>query len=115
MSINNKFKAAILGHAIGDALGVPVEFRKRSYLKDNPVTDMIGWGTYNLSPGTYSDDTALSLCLIEALQQESFDLSYLAQLFLKWNLDNKPSISDNNLGANQNIFKQWITVAVKPI
>ena len=45
---------------------------------------MVGWGTYGVPPGTYSDDTSMSLCLIEALQQETFDLSYLAQLFLKW-------------------------------
>ena len=82
--IHNLFKAATLGHAVGDALGVPVEFQMRHYLKDNPITDMIGWGTYGVPPGTYSDDTSMSLCLIEALQQETFDLSYLADLFLKW-------------------------------
>lgn len=28
--------AGLLGVAVGDALGVPVEFKSRSYLKDNP-------------------------------------------------------------------------------
>lgn len=51
----------LLGSIVGDALGVPVEFCQR-----NPgVTDMIGYGTYNQPPGTWSDDTSLSLCLMQ--------------------------------------------------
>ena len=39
-------KAVMLGHVIGDALGVPVEFCGREELDGNPVTDMKGFGTY---------------------------------------------------------------------
>jgi ADP-ribosyl-[dinitrogen reductase] hydrolase len=45
-------KSALFGIAVGDALGVPVEFKSRQSIKQNPVTDMIGYGTYNLPPGT---------------------------------------------------------------
>ena len=38
-----KIKAVMLGHAVGDALGVPVEFCSREELDAQPVTDMIGW------------------------------------------------------------------------
>lgn len=38
---------ALLGLAIGDAVGVPVEFIPRSDLKMQPVTDMLGYGTHN--------------------------------------------------------------------
>ncbi|MFA9424108.1 MAG: ADP-ribosylglycohydrolase family protein, partial [Sedimentibacter sp.] len=31
----------IMGLVVGDAVGVPVEFKSRDYLKKNPVTDMI--------------------------------------------------------------------------
>ena len=41
-------KSALFGVAVGDALGVPVEFSSRQTLRINPVTDMIGYGTYNL-------------------------------------------------------------------
>ena len=34
------------GLAIGDALGVPVEFKSREYLRDHPIIDMIGYGTF---------------------------------------------------------------------
>jgi len=53
----------LLGVATGDALGVPVEFRSREDIKSNPVTDMIGYGTYNLPPGIWSDDCLLSASL----------------------------------------------------
>ncbi|MEL6823875.1 MAG: ADP-ribosylglycohydrolase family protein, partial [Calditrichota bacterium] len=39
--------SAILGLCVADAVGVPVEFKSRKYLRSNPVTDMIGYGTYN--------------------------------------------------------------------
>jgi len=76
-------KSALFGLAVGDALGVPVEFKSRSTISQNPVTDMIGYGSYNLPPGTWSDDTSLALCLAEALTQE-FDLHTIGQNFIKW-------------------------------
>jgi ADP-ribosylglycohydrolase len=52
------------GSVCGDALGVPVEFIDRAELENNPVTDMIGYGTHNQPAGTWSDDTSLMLCTI---------------------------------------------------
>ena len=69
--------------AIGDALGVPVEFNSRQTIGKNPVTDMIGYGTYNLPPGTFSDDSSLTFCLAEALTKD-FDLNTIAQNFVNW-------------------------------
>lgn len=66
MSFESKFKAAIFGGIVGDTLGVPVEFRARSTYH---IEDMIGYGTYNQPPGTWSDDTSLTMCLIENLIQ----------------------------------------------
>ena len=73
----------LLGVAIGDALGVPVEFRSREYLKNNPVTTMIGYGSHNQPPGTFSDDTSLTLCLAESLTN-GFDLDDVAYKFTQW-------------------------------
>ena len=41
---------AILGLAVGDALGVPVEFRDREILKRHPVVDMREFGRQRCSP-----------------------------------------------------------------
>lgn len=57
----------LLGLAVGDAVGVPAEFRMRSDLDADPVTDMVGYGTHDQPPGTWSDDTSLTLGLAESL------------------------------------------------
>ena len=46
-----KIKSVMLGHAVGDALGVPVEFYSREELDEGPVTDMEGFGTYPFPAG----------------------------------------------------------------
>ncbi len=48
-------RSALFGVAVGDALGVPVEFRSRGYLVRNPVKDMIGCGSHNQSPADWQD------------------------------------------------------------
>ncbi|MCX7737166.1 MAG: ADP-ribosylglycohydrolase family protein [Candidatus Kapabacteria bacterium] len=80
-------KSLLFGVAVGDALGVPVEFESRNTFRLNPVKDMIGYGTYNLPPGTWSDDSSLTFCLAEALTQ-GFNLNNIGQNFVKWAYEN---------------------------
>ena len=84
---SSKIKSVLFGVAIGDALGVPVEFKSRETISRNPVSDMIGFGTYNLPPGTWSDDSSLTFCLAEALTL-GFDLNVTGQNFVKWAYEN---------------------------
>ena len=69
-----KFKqyveGAILGSVVGDALGVPGEFMTREELRENPISQMIGGGAHGQLPGTWSDDTSLTLCLLDNLDKE---------------------------------------------
>jgi ADP-ribosyl-[dinitrogen reductase] hydrolase len=87
IEINNAIKSALFGVAVGDALGVPVEFKSRDTIRTKPVTDLIGYGTYNLPAGTWSDDSSLTFCLAEALTHD-FDLHSIGQNFVKWNYEN---------------------------
>lgn len=81
----DKVKSMIIGHAIGDALGVPVEFQDRGKLEKNPVTDMRGYGTYNVPAGAWSDDTSMTLCLLESLGRlGKVDHNDIMKNFLKW-------------------------------
>lgn len=77
-------QAILYGVAVGDALGVPVEFTDRAYLKAHPLTDMIGFGTHHQPAGTWSDDSTMTFCLAEALLDEPFDLHKLANRFIAW-------------------------------
>ena len=83
MNKKNMVIGGLLGLCIGDALGVPVEFESRSSLKENPVTDMIGYRTHNQPPGTWSDDSSLAFCLAESLCN-GLDLQDIAGRFVKW-------------------------------
>ena len=64
---NYSIKSGILGLVVADALGVPYEFKSRSWCEKNPMTDMVGFGTYNLPPGTWSDDSSLALATVDGL------------------------------------------------
>ena len=73
----------IIGFCVGDALGVPYEFTERSYLKENPAVDMIGYGTYNQPKGTWSDDTSMVLCTIDSLIN-GLNYNDIASKYIKW-------------------------------
>lgn len=81
--MKNKIESGLFGLAVGDALGVPVEFQSRTYLKQNPVTEMFGFGTHHQPIGTWSDDSSLAFCLAESLCL-GYDLNDIARNFVKW-------------------------------
>ncbi len=64
---NKLFKSGIFGLVVADALGVPYEFTSRRFCENNPMTDMIGFGTYRQEPGTWSDDSSLALATVDGL------------------------------------------------
>ena len=80
---NKKVHSTLLGIAIGDALGVPVEFKDRDFLTKNLVTDYLGYMCWNQPPGTWSDDSSLTFCLAESLCK-GYDLTDIANNFMKW-------------------------------
>lgn len=57
--IKRRAIGAFLGLQIGDARGVPVEFRRRGTFAR--VVDMFGGGTFSLPPGAWTDDTVMAL------------------------------------------------------
>ena len=75
--------SALFGLAVGDALGVPVEFNDRSYFEKRPVVDMLEYGTHNQPAGTWSDDSSLAFCLAESLLN-GYNLEDIASKFLQW-------------------------------
>lgn len=95
MSLENKLKSAILGLAIGDALGVPYEFISRDIIKKNPCIDMIGYGTHNKSAGTWSDDTSLTLCLLDNLNNKNINYNDIMDSFALWYNNGKYTADGN--------------------
>lgn len=73
----------LLGFCVGDALGVPVEFTSRKERKKDPVREMRAYGTYHQPFGTWSDDSSLTLCLLESLL-EGYSVDNLSKKFIKY-------------------------------
>lgn len=88
-SFFKKAKAVMIGHAIADALGVPVEFRSREYLDKNPVVDMLEYGTHSVPKGTWSDDTSMALCALESISKGKLDYDDIMNNFCKWYYNNE--------------------------
>ncbi len=81
--IRDRFYGAILGLAVGDAMGVPLEFKDPGTFE--PVKNMIGGGCFDLLPGMWTDDTSLALCLAESLSEKGeFDPVDQLKRYLKW-------------------------------
>ena len=63
--MNKKLYDAVIGLAIGDALGVPYEFKKRGTFL---CKDMVGYKTHHQPKGTWSDDTSMVLATLDSLK-----------------------------------------------
>lgn len=89
-----KLKQTILGLAVGDAIGVPAEFTTRRIAKKMNIQGMTGGGAHNVCSGTWSDDTSMTLCLLDALNKTKWICSddtaiYTMDNFVSWYKSNK--------------------------
>lgn len=80
-------KSCMLGLAVADALGVPVEFQARAERDADPVTGMRAYGTHHQPAGTWSDDTSMTLCALDALAQPEFTWAAVMENFIRWYRD----------------------------
>jgi ADP-ribosyl-[dinitrogen reductase] hydrolase len=93
MNKTNRLKGGLYGLLIGDALGVPYEFHLASAIPPRELIDMTPPARFRRShasvkPGTWSDDGALALCLLDSLiEKDGLDLENLATKFLRWGGD----------------------------
>lgn len=82
---NNQYLGAIIGHAVGDAMGFPTEFSKREELLKNPVIEMIDSPDVGQPAGSWSDDTAMEIATIDSfIQKKCFDYKDIMDKWVKW-------------------------------
>lgn len=73
-----------MGLAVGDCMGVPLEFSKRGTLPK--VTEMIGGGPFHLNVGEWTDDTSMALCLAHSLIEcKGFNPHDQMEKYVVWN------------------------------
>lgn len=86
----------IIGFAIGDAMGVPNEFCLREKLMENPVTEMVGYGSHDVPKGCWSDDTSMTLATMDSIiENKKIDTEDMAKKFLEWLKEAKYTPTNN--------------------
>jgi ADP-ribosyl-[dinitrogen reductase] hydrolase len=84
----DRCQGVLLGLAVGDALGAPLEFKQTDEivrLYGGPVREMLGGGFLGWQLGEWTDDTAMAVCIAESiLSQGCFDPADVAARFLRW-------------------------------
>jgi ADP-ribosyl-[dinitrogen reductase] hydrolase len=79
----DRFRGALLGLAVGDAVGTTVEFMAPGTFE--PVRDMVGGGPFRLPAGAWTDDTSMALCLAESLvERRGFDPADQLERYIRW-------------------------------
>ena len=100
---------SIIGHAIGDAMGVPTEFCIREKLQKHPVVKMIGYGQHNVPAGCFSDDTSMELALIDSfINKGKFDYDDIMTNFYYWLHDAKFTATDEVFDAGRTCIQAII-------
>lgn len=88
----DRAKGALVGLALGDALGTTLEFSGRDTRP--PVTDIVGGGPFGLAAGEWTDDTSMALCLAESLlERGGLDVRDLMVRFLRWREEGHNSVT----------------------
>jgi len=78
-----RYRGCLLGLAAGDALGTTLEFKPPGTF--DPITGMFGGGPFRLTPGQWTDDTSMALCLAESLIEcKGFDATDQMKRYLRW-------------------------------
>lgn len=83
MGSRDKAIGALVGLAVGDAVGTTLEFQSPGSF--TPITDMVGGGPFNLEPGQWTDDTSMAMCLAESiLDVGEIDPTDQLRRYLSW-------------------------------
>ncbi|HLP12274.1 MAG TPA: ADP-ribosylglycohydrolase family protein [Flavobacteriales bacterium] len=99
MRESDKCKGALLGLAIGDALGTTLEFKRPGTFE--PLTDMVGGGPFALEVGKWTDDTSMALCLADSLiERKEFDAFDQLDKYNRW----------YRLGFNSSVEKKCVDI-----
>jgi len=78
----DKCQGALMGLAVGDAIGTTLEFMPRDKAR---VDGMVGGGPFSLKPGEWTDDTSMALCLAETyIESNKCDITLFRQKLLNW-------------------------------
>lgn len=92
-----RYRGSLLGLAVGDALGAPLEGLRPGWFE--PVEEMVGGGFHGVEPGQWTDDTSMALCLAESLiKAGGFDSADQLERYRRWYREGYMSSKDHCFG-----------------
>lgn len=83
----DRMLGALVGVAVGDALGGPLEFMSEDDIrkKHGTVREMIGGGWLNLEPGEVTDDTQMTMAVARGIVEDPVDpVPEIGKNFIQW-------------------------------
>lgn len=102
-AVRARGRGALIGLAVGDALGTTLEFARRDSCP--LLTDMIGGGPFGLRPGKWTDDTSMALALADSLLScNGIDEADLMKRFVAWR-------DEGSYSSNGHCFDIGMTVS----
>lgn len=90
--LRDRFRGALLGLAVGEALGAPAEFLTADQIVERygVIAEMIGGGCHDVAPGQTTDATDMALCLAESLADRGdLDPEDVMRRYARW-FETKP-------------------------
>jgi ADP-ribosylglycohydrolase len=89
--MSDRRRGALIGLAVGDALGAAVEFQRPGSFP--PVTGYRAGGPHGLKPGEWTDDTSMALALAHSMAAVGWDLNDQASRYVEWWQTGKYSVN----------------------
>src|SRR5947209_5505276 len=89
--MKNRYRGALIGLAVGDALGAAVEFKSPGSF--TPVTGYRSGGPHGLQAGEWTDDTSMALALADSIASVGWDLNDQATRYVLWWQTGKYSVT----------------------
>src|SRR5579872_3091324 len=81
-SVQSRVRGALIGLAVGDALGAAVEFSPPDTFE--PVVGFRAGGPHGLKAGEWTDDTSMALALADSIASAGWDLNDQASRYVEW-------------------------------
>ncbi|BFT69173.1 ADP-ribosylglycohydrolase family protein [Paenibacillus sp. P36] len=114
MSLNSKIKGGLYGVAVGDALGGTTEFMSSREIqkKYGYLTDIVGGGVWDLTPGEVTDDTMMTLCVAEGILIDPHEPKQaIGEKFLEWYRSDPKDIGNIIRRSLSNYQGNWFEAA----
>ncbi len=87
----DRCRGALVGLAVGDALGAAVEFMSPGTFP--PVTGYRSGGPHRLNAGEWTDDTSMGLALADSIVHVGWNLNDQAERYVQWMKHGKYSVN----------------------